>query len=56
MLRPIMLQNGHFAMGPPTNTPTGEYVPNMHTMPPGPYDPSQNFTDPNTGMVFTPQQ
>jgi hypothetical protein len=56
MLRPIMLQNGHFTMAPPTNTPTGEYVPNMPTMPTGQYDPSQNFADPNTGMVFTPPQ
>ena len=56
MLRPIMLQNSHFAMAPPTNTPTGEFVPNMSAMPTGQYDPSQNFPDPNTGMVYPPQQ
>ena len=56
MLRPIMLQNSHFGMAPPTNTPTGEFVPNMPAMPTGQYDPSQNFPDPNTGMVFPPHQ
>ena len=56
MLRPIMLQNSHFPMAPPANTPTGEYVQNMPAMPTGQYDPPQNFADPNTGMVYTPQQ
>lgn len=56
MLRQVIIQNSPYAMAPPAGGPPGEYVPNMAAMPPGQYDPSQNYPDPNAGLVYNPQQ
>ena len=57
MLRQVMIPNGQYTVGPPAGAPPGEYIPNMAAMPPGQFDPSsQNYPDPNAGIVFSPQQ